>query len=400
MQDPNKAPENAAEPDLDEALQLRNLPPPWDRIFSLGTRLFVWGVLAAVIYTLQPFFLLVFLTFVFAYILEHGVHGTQHRIRNRSARVVLVASVFLGTLVLLGIFLTPLLIDQASHLSSNFETYLEVLDRELLALRESLGLQRVIPEDMKASELVLEYVGYGPSADATDTLPDDAEERRRVVEQLVSVVGNVGPWLMYVASTFLLSLLLSFLIVLDLPALERGVRSLERTKLRFLYVAAADNIREFGLVLGRALEAQVFIAMCNTVLTAIGLSVLGMTDNLVFFSTVVFLFSFIPVAGVFISSTPICLHALTERGLEFALVVVAMITIVHMVEAYVLNPRIFGHHLRMNPVLVLIVLIIAGKSFGIWGLILGLPIVNYFFTRAIRPRVARQGTTPEPVTAG
>ena len=43
-------------------------------------------------------------------------------------------------------------------------------------------------------------------------------------------------------------------------------------------------------------------------------------------------------------------------------------------------------HLRMNAVLVLIVLTVGGKLFGVWGLILGLPVVNYIFGHAIRIR--------------
>ena len=93
-----------------------------------------------------------------------------------------------------------------------------------------------------------------------------------------------------------------------------------------------------------------------------------------------------PVAGVFISSTPIALEALSQEGVPLMIAVVVMILAIHMIEAYVLNPRIFGHHLHMNPVLVLIVLTIAGKLFGIWGLILGLPVVNYVFSHAIRAK--------------
>ena len=53
----------------------QKLPAPWDRIFSLATRFFVWALLVAIIYILRPFFLLIFLTFVFAYIQSHGVEG-------------------------------------------------------------------------------------------------------------------------------------------------------------------------------------------------------------------------------------------------------------------------------------------------------------------------------------
>jgi predicted PurR-regulated permease PerM len=61
-----------------------------------------------------------------------------------------------------------------------------------------------------------------------------------------------------------------------------------------------------------------------------------------------------------------------------------MILIVHAIETYILNPRIYGHHMHMNPVMVLIVLTISGKLIGVWGLVLGIPLVNYFFRHAIR----------------
>ena len=51
----------------------KTLPPPWDRIFSLTTRCFVWALLIAVLYILRPFLLLVFLTFVFVCVLLLGV---------------------------------------------------------------------------------------------------------------------------------------------------------------------------------------------------------------------------------------------------------------------------------------------------------------------------------------
>ena len=68
------------------------------------------------------------------------------------------------------------------------------------------------------------------------------------------------------------------------------------------------------------------------------------------------------------------------------LLAIAMILVIHAIEAYILNPRIYGHHLRMNPVLTLIILVICGKLFGPWGLILGIPVFNYVFSHAIRYR--------------
>src|SRR5262245_658098 len=111
--------------------QEKSLPPPWDRIFSLATRAFVWGLLLSILYLLRPFLLLIFLTFVFAYIQAHGVEGLQHRIKNRPLRVTLVALVFLGTLLATGFTLFPLVREQAVTFWQNRHKYADDADREI-----------------------------------------------------------------------------------------------------------------------------------------------------------------------------------------------------------------------------------------------------------------------------
>lgn len=55
--------------------------------------------------------------------------------------------------------------------------------------------------------------------------------------------------------------------------------------------------------------------------------------------------------------------------LQLALVIL-MITGVHFVEAYGLNPAIYSAHLKLHPLLVLTVLVVAEHSLGVWGLLL------------------------------
>ncbi len=422
-----------------EARSSHPLPPPWDRIFSLSTKLVIYGLLFGLLYLLRPFFLLVFLTFVCAYILEHGVQGLSHRIPNRPIRVILVAVVFLGSLISAGLFLAPPFARQAQDLAKNYPKHLEAIDTQIESLREVEFLKGSIVDNMTAKDLIGGIFGIAggeepsgkraelvkpkkeeakkkspkeeqeedkPESDTSPTEQDpdalqgpvapgpyteelSAEERASQVEHAIGLVKNIASPILGIGSAFLLSLLFSFLIVLDLPKLSRAIAGLHETKLSFIYDEVAENIRDFGLMLGRALEAQLFIAFCNTILTAIGLYFLGLTSNIVFLSAVVFFCSFIPVAGVFISSTPICIEALAYPdggGVSLMFLAIVLILVIHFIEAYFLNPKIFGHHLHMNAVMVLIVLTIGGKLFGVWGLVLGLPVVNYFFGHAIRRR--------------
>jgi predicted PurR-regulated permease PerM len=367
---------------MDDDTQFKPLPAPWDRIFGLGTRVFVWGLLLGILYLLRPFFLLVFLTFVFAYIQAHGVDGLAHRVGNRPLRSVLVFLVLLGALIAVGFFVAPHIEDQAARLYKEYPAHLKTVDTSVRNIGEKYQIKQF--EGFDSRKLINDLIGLGDAIEdegAAPTLPG-GEDR---IKRTMAFLTDVGSALLGIGSAFLLSLLFSFLIVLDLPRLTRSVKGLAATKIGFIYNEVADNIYSFCRVLGRALEAQLFIAITNTILTGIGMYILDI-PNIVFFSTIVFLCSFIPVAGVFVSSTPICLTALgmTGGGLGLMALVIAMVLIVHFIEAYFLNPLIYGHQLRMNAVLVLIILTVAGKLFGIWGLILGLPVTNYVFGHAIR----------------
>jgi predicted PurR-regulated permease PerM len=212
----------------------------------------------------------------------------------------------------------------------------------------------------------------------------DHSEGQNKVNQLLDLVRGVGGRIASIASAFLLALLFSFLIVLDLPRLSASVRSLERSRLDFVYREVAGSIRDFATVLGKSLEAQFVIALVNSFLTALGVSILGLGSSMAFLTVIVFLCSFIPVLGVFISSVPICLIALQASGLTTMMLAILMITVIHLIEGYVLNPRIYGSYMRINPVIVLFILTIGAKLFHIWGLILGVPICTYIFGHVIQ----------------
>lgn len=364
-----------------------------NQILAVASRVLVWTTLFAVIYVLRSFFLLIFLTFVFAYIQETGVDKLEGWVRNRTLRVVFVALVLLGIIVGLGAFLVPKVKQQAEGFVEKFPTYIQTVDSELVRVRDTYPmLGDLFPElkntkiqddpqhpelkdskDSVATHLLQEVLGSG--AVGKDTF-----------SSALGAVRNLGGSILTIGSAFLLSLLFSFLIVLDFPRLAASVRELRRTKVKFIYDEVAGSIFHFGQVMGRALEAQFYIAILNTLLTAIGISILGFSEQIPFLSMVVFFCSFIPVAGVFISSIPICLVALQTAGIGLMLLSVGMITIIHMIEAYILNPRIYGHHMRLNPVIVLIILTVGGKMFHVWGLILGVPICTYIFGHAIRHR--------------
>lgn len=384
----------------------------WEQLLPLLTRLFVWGILFGLLYLLSPFFTLIFLTFVFAYLQSNIVDILARKIRAlRVPMVVLTGMTFLSVIITVTVFLAPQVYQQAAGFAKGFGVYMQRLDVELLDLAERYPLlQEAIPELRKPAPTAAAanppaWASPGPAPEPVAPAPPrafgdtpsgallelltgagDSANGREAVKSVLDQLANISRQTAGLLATFLLALLFSFLIVLDMPRLTRSVRELRNTRLRFIYDEAADNIFQFGKVLGHAMQAQFYIAIVNTFLTTVGLHLLGLGDHVAFLAVIVFLCSFIPVAGVFISSVPICLIALTAGGAKLVMMAVGMIVFVHLIEGYVLNPLIYGARLRLNPVIVLIILTVGGKLFHVWGLILGLPVCTYLFSYAIRYR--------------
>lgn len=380
--------------------KFQQLSAPWDRIFSLATRIFVWALLAGIVYLLRPFFLLIFLTFVFAYIQSHTVEGLAHRFKRRALRVTVVFLVFLGLITGTLYYLTPHVRQQTGDFFSNSGKYMAQADAAIYkflddrpSIKNFLEPHSDTPKPNDEQGEPKNEPGQNPQPTKppivqplVQSMFAGGEDNKGNLESKLSGIVAAGTGILGATSSFLLAVLFSFLIVLDLPQLSRKVAGLANTKLDFIYEEVSESIHAFAKRLGRTLEAQVLIAIANTILTSTGAWLLGI-PNVTFLGSIVFFCSFIPVAGVFISSAPICLLALQsggDNGLQLVLLTIGMILLVHTIEAYILNPKIYGHHLRMNAVVVLIVLTICGKLFGVWGLVLGLPVVNYFFSCAIK----------------
>ncbi|MCS6961096.1 MAG: AI-2E family transporter [Deltaproteobacteria bacterium] len=354
--------------------------------YPVMIKVLVWIGLFVILYILRGFFSLIFLTFVFAYVQSRLSQKLESFLGNRILSVVVVALVGLIIIGTLSAFLLPKARVEAITFAEKAPSYLKQLDQLLVSfLQKYPYLTQTLGDGYDEGSLTLKIIASFLGWE----LNGGSEES---IKQSVSLIAEFGKVALNVVSVFFLSLLFSFLIVLDIPALREGIKSLENSKLKSVYHEAAPTIGKFSQVLGRALEAQLVIAIVNTILTGLGLWFLGLWREITFLLVIVFFCSFIPVAGVFISSTPICLIALQEGGFYLVFLTILLITIVHIIEAYILNPRIYGHHLRMNPVLVLIILTIGGKLFGIWGLILGVPVANYIFQYAIRDNAEEQQT--------
>ena len=156
-----------------------------------------------------------------------------------------------------------------------------------------------------------------------------------------------------------------------------------------LYYFGKKFVNTFGVVL----EAQFFIAICNTVITMICLTFMHM-PQIFALGLMVFILSLIPVAGVIISLVPLSMVAYSVGGWRYIAYVLIMVVVIHAIEAYVLNPKFMSSRTELPIFYTFVVLLVSEHLFGTWGLIVGVPIFTFLLDIAdVKPIGKAAGPT-------
>lgn len=180
-------------------------------------------------------------------------------------------------------------------------------------------------------------------------------------------------WLLFLQ--IILSLILSYIFIVDRNKVKEYFLWIKKSNFSFFYYEYADFFERIVKSFWLILRAQAMIALVNTILTTIGLYIIGAMYNTVFpyiltLIIVVFICWLIPVLGTFISSIPILFIWYSVWWFSAIIALIFLITIVHFVEAYYLNPKIVSSFLNLPVSLTFVILIVSEHLFGIaWLLI-------------------------------
>ena len=333
--------------------------------------IFIWTAFFVLLYLVRGLFGLVFLTFILCYIFNNLIQRLSDGTRlPRRLWTVVVYLVFIALVTTLISFVAPKL----GHEGTNF------LRQAPMTLDRIHGyIDKLATQQPNFAPLLLR-VKHNITVENLLGM-----DRQTLISFALASFNQVTQY----SSYFLLGTLFSFFILFDFPNLRQRLMALRNTRLRGVYEETAESVVQFALVVGEAFQAQIVIACINTVLTIIGLLILGV-QPVSLLAAIVFFCGLIPVLGVFISSVPILLLAFNIGGFHLQFWALVVIIAVHTIEAYILNPRIFSAVFKINPVLTLIILYIGHRLFGVWGVLLGVPISVYIYRFAIVGEHRRQ----------
>ena len=331
-------PAKELQPEPEDLPQRRELHIPLVTFIKIGAAL----LLGYALYVLWPLLLLIFLALFLAVTLHAYIGWLENKGLKRWQSLTLVIGTLLTVLILALALIVPTLTAQVGSFVHN-----------LPKLRED-ALHR-LPQGGPIREY-LEHLMDNASWSAADA------SLGKFVSAGSAALGGLAD--------LLLLLVIALYLVID------GTKSYEwllaffsplnRRKLRMTSKEVSDVI--FGYVSG-----QFFTSTVVTIYTFVVLTVLKVPGALML-AIMAGVFDILPIVGILISTAPAFLLALSV-SLETALLVVGMYLVFHLLEAYLIVPKVYGRNLRVSTLSVLLGLLVGSLLAGIPGAIAALPII-------------------------
>jgi len=200
-----------------------------------------------------------------------------------------------------------------------------------------------------------------------------------LITNLTEYLVNWLPQSLYQATiNLVLLLLVPFYIILILYYRSLLVEALHKLIKQWsfeeLKQVLDDSIHTyFNFIKGMAL-----VYLIVGILNSIGLALIGI-PNAILFGFIASILTFIPYVGITIGALlPITISWLIYDSMWYPIAVIITFGFIQILEANVIFPIVVGHHLKINALAAIVVIVFGGLLWGAAGMILFLPFVAIF----------------------
>jgi predicted PurR-regulated permease PerM len=196
------------------------------------------------------------------------------------------------------------------------------------------------------------------------------------VGQIV-IAGVTGVVTMLIDTVIVL--VTAFWLLNDGPALRRGLVGIMPGRVREHADFAIDAVR---VVIGGYVRAQLFLAAIIGVLAWVGSTILGVPYPIIV-GVAAGVFELVPMLGPFLGGAVGVALALT-RSPVLALWTIVLFVVIHVIEGYILAPRIQARFIRLHPLVAFLALIAGIEVAGLLGALFAVPATSlaWVFLRA------------------
>lgn len=286
---------------------------------------------------------------ILAFLLNYPVRVIERFYRSRSQAVILVLLLTLTLLVIFGITLVPIVIDQITQLLKNIPDWLEA-SNDNLSRFDTWAQARRLPIDLKA---------------ISDRLISRIESQVQVLA--TQVVGFALGTLSGLLDTILI-VVLAFYMLLYGASLWQGLVSLLPPKIGIpLSESLRLNFQNFFI-------SQILLALFM-VATLTPIFLILKVPFALLFALLIGIGELVPFIGAALGIALVTILVMLNSFWLGIRVAVAAI-IMQQIKDNLLAPRLIGEFIGLNPILIFISLLVGVQIGGIFGVLIAVPIAG------------------------
>lgn len=328
----------------------------------------------------------VIIAVIFAYIIDPLVNYLERKGIKRQFGVIIVYITVILIFAVLIISVIPKTINEISNLLTSLPDMVDTLTKNVNgSMSEFFAKFNVeLPDNF-----IDVYKKSNPKVEGNVETPEIVSNILDSITKAVNkLVGNMQESLMKSASNLLsklyglvtgvfrllLVLIFSFYFSVDKEKftlkLKKAIPNKHRKDVTYLATRIDTALQQF--IRGRLLMA-IFVG----VLTMIYLLILRV-DFAIIIGLITCVADIIPYIGPFLGCAPAVLFAFMDSPIK-ALWVLILFVLIQWVENNILAPKLIGNSTGLSPLIVLISIIIGGGLFGVWGMVISVPITSIIF---------------------
>lgn len=328
----------------------------------------------------------VIIAIIFAYIIDPIVNYLERKGVKRQFGVIIV---YISVILIFGILIVsviPKTINEVSNLLASLPAMVDTLIKDVNNfLTEVFAKFNIeLPENF-----IDVYKESNPKVNGNVETPqivsDILNSMKKAINELIvkmqgSLMGSlsniVSKLYGFLTSAFRLVLIIifSFYFSVDKERFILKVKKAMPNKYREDISYLTSNI---DTALQQFIRGRMLLAIFVGVLTMLYLLVLRV-DFAIIIGLITCVADIIPYIGPFLGCAPAVLFAFMDSPMK-ALWVLILFVIVQWIENNILAPKLIGDSTGLNPLVILISIIIGGGIFGVWGMVISVPLTSIIF---------------------
>lgn len=285
-----------------------------------------------------------------AYLLYPILEYLKKKNISRTWSIYILTILFLVFIIIISFFIIPSFLNELEGLSSTMPEYINRIGKYIDYLNGEYHRVKMPPTVKEAIDRILNRV--------EEQLINFMES---LTEQIISSLRSI--------ISLLIAPFISYYILKDMVKIKRGFIKVIPKNKRSLFYNIAIEINKIFL---GYLRGQVWLSIIVGILSTIGLLIFQIRFSIIlgFFAC---LSNMIPFIGPIIGSVPSILIALlTSSGKAISIAI--LFIVIQQVESSLISPRIMSGEVGLHPLAVIFSFLLGTEFFGLWGMLLAVPI--------------------------